>query len=169
METDSRGNLGMTYINREAVESMAKRVAEWGCGNGSEECPEMLLALRDRLDELQAERDSYRAVLDGAEYRDIDGIGKAPVEQCRALGELAKERTLKIKERGYQQGLDAALIVMDGLCKKYAEATYQTKAGREQNAAKCYLAGEAYELIRALKPHTLESAKAHAAEQENEK
>lgn len=42
----------MTNITREAVEAMADRVADWGCGNGSIEAPAMLRALLARVDEL---------------------------------------------------------------------------------------------------------------------
>lgn len=49
-----------------------------------------------RAVEIQAQRDNYRAVLEGAEYRDIEGIGRNSVEDSRLIGETAKACTLDI-------------------------------------------------------------------------
>ena len=54
----------------------------------------------DLLRALLAERDAYRAVLSGAGYSDIDGIGKNTIEQSRVLGvEVAKRIIAVIAER----------------------------------------------------------------------
>jgi len=47
------------------------------------------------LDTMQAERDSYRAVLVGAEYGDIEGIGKQIPETSRLVGATVKWMTMQ--------------------------------------------------------------------------
>jgi len=116
----------MSDISREAVERMARDIGDWEKGFGRKQASDMLRALLARVGELEASMLKQK-------------------EDSYARGHIVGHR------KGCQQGLDAALSVLDRLCKKYAEATYETKAGRKQNAAKCYLAGEAYELIQALK------------------
>ena len=49
---------------------------------------------RAEVQALRAERDSFRAVLEGAGYGDIDGIAKNTVEQSRLLGETVMHLTL---------------------------------------------------------------------------
>lgn len=51
---------------------------------------------REAVPALSAERDAFRAVLEGAEYGWIDGIAKKSPEQSYALGVEVKERTLGI-------------------------------------------------------------------------
>lgn len=57
---------------------------------------------RDRLRE---ERDRYRAVLEGAEYNDVDRLGGYPVECCRELGRQVAALTRGLAlERGVLPG-----------------------------------------------------------------
>ena len=53
-----------------------------------------LAEARAEVKALRAERDSFRAVLEGAGYGDIDGIAKNTVEQSRLLGETVMHLTL---------------------------------------------------------------------------
>lgn len=52
--------------------------------------------LADQLAAMTAERDAYKAVLQGAEYEQVDRIGALPVEVARQLGEAAAQRTKEI-------------------------------------------------------------------------
>lgn len=45
-----------------------------------------LRAQAERIAELEAENASFRAVLEGAEYREIDDIAKQDPDMCRMLG-----------------------------------------------------------------------------------
>ena len=49
---------------------------------------------RAEAEGLRKQRDAYRAVLEGAEYREIDAIGKMPVGEAHYLGLFAKAATL---------------------------------------------------------------------------
>ncbi|MFG6524441.1 hypothetical protein [Sulfitobacter sp. M23508] len=66
-----------------------------------------LRAQAERIKELEAERDAFRAVLEGAEYREIDEIAKQDPDMCRMLGaavasltksEIAKTRNDALRE-----------------------------------------------------------------------
>lgn len=66
-----------------------------------------LRAQAERIKELEAENTSLRAVLDGAEYREIDAIAKQDPDMCRMLGmavasltksEIAKKRNDALRE-----------------------------------------------------------------------
>jgi hypothetical protein len=58
------------------------------------------LAAKDaELARLTAERDSFRAVLEGAQYREIDTIATNTVEQSRALGEAVMQATMSASAR----------------------------------------------------------------------
>uniref|UniRef100_A0AAU6W2Z0 Uncharacterized protein n=1 Tax=Pseudomonas phage Touem01 TaxID=3138548 RepID=A0AAU6W2Z0_9VIRU len=80
-----------------AVEENARRfVACWNvCDGISTEVLE-LNATAGGIATLERQRDNYRAVLEGAEYRDIEGIGRNSVEDSRLIGETAKACTLDI-------------------------------------------------------------------------
>lgn len=52
--------------------------------------------LKQQLAAMRAERDAYKAVLQGAEYEQVDRIGALPVEVARQLGEAAAQRTKEI-------------------------------------------------------------------------
>lgn len=52
--------------------------------------------LSRKLTAAELQRDNYRAVLEGAEYRDIDGIGTNIPADSRLIGEKTKQGTLAI-------------------------------------------------------------------------
>ena len=58
--------------------------------------------LQGQVEAAQAERDRYRAVLEGAEYDNVDKLATESVEFCRSLGALVAKMT-KDLERTYQQ------------------------------------------------------------------
>ena len=47
----------------------------------------------ETLEKVKAQRDAYRAVLEAAGYRDLDGIGNSSLEHCKYLGALARKLT----------------------------------------------------------------------------
>lgn len=69
---------------------------------------------------LRAERDSFRAVLVGAEYPDVETTAKNTVEQSLLLGKLVASRTRKIAAE--RDALRADKEKLEGLVETLAEA-----------------------------------------------
>ena len=80
----------MTDTSKEAVEAMAVRIADWGCGNGSIEAPAMLRALLDERDEAEARAEGSRVVL---------GAAMAQLDKSAALRDTAIERYTALAEK----------------------------------------------------------------------
>jgi hypothetical protein len=80
-----------------------------------------LTSLRAVVTDIAAERDSFRAVLEAAQYREIDTIATNTVEQSRALGEAVMQATLAANARtvnavaAYCELLDRAKTLEDAL------------------------------------------------------
>jgi hypothetical protein len=75
-----------------------------------DDAADMLEALRAALTAMTAERDSFRAVLEGAKYGDIDAIAKNTVEQSLMLGAAVKDLTLKAIARA--EAAEATIVQM---------------------------------------------------------
>lgn len=73
-------------ISPEVVERYAKLLDTGELQVAQPFCAEILRAQAERIKELEAERDAFRAVLEGAEYREIDEIAKQDPDMCRMLG-----------------------------------------------------------------------------------
>ncbi len=106
---------------------------------------------------LRAERDSFRAVVEGACYGDIDGIAKNTVEQSRALGEAVMHLTMRQGKRaeaaeaaraeGVAEGMRAALAILNDEVVKSLNrsddlASYCKVAGRAAAAILAASGGE---------------------------
>jgi hypothetical protein len=78
-------------------EANARRLAAcWNVCDGISTSVLELNATAGGIATLERQRDNYRAVLEGAEYRDIDGMGTNRPADSRRIGEEAKLVTLAI-------------------------------------------------------------------------
>ena len=60
------------------------------------------IELEAEITRLTAEVERYRAVLEGAEYRNIDNLKNESVEKCRAIGAMAALLTVQLRTRAEQ-------------------------------------------------------------------
>lgn len=95
-----------------------------------------LPSLTEALARVEAERDRFRAVLEGAEYANIDEIPKLSLDQCQWLGRKVGDMT--------KSALADRALLMDQ-CQAYVRTGNEVLA--ERNAAQAQLA-EAVGLLR---------------------
>ena len=109
-------------ISSEAVERLAARLPE----NYKEAVTELrendeiaasiaLRAQAERIKELEAENASFRAVLEGAEYREIDDIAKQDPDMCRMLGMAVASLTKSEIDKTRNDALREIEVAADNL------------------------------------------------------
>lgn len=69
----------------------------------------MKLYTQADIDQLIHERDNYRAVLEGAEYRNLDNIGSGPRRQADELGRVMAKMSKAVIQSAGEAGQRAIL------------------------------------------------------------
>jgi hypothetical protein len=93
---------GKAYILRQCLSDMTS------CGGFRwPESGEVSKAVADRIEELEAENASFRALLTAASYGDIDGIAKQPPDVSAFLGQTVANLTISLRARA--EAAEAAL------------------------------------------------------------
>lgn len=95
-----------------------------------------------RIADLEAERDAFRAVLEGAEYGDLEGIAKQGPDMNRMLGMEVKRLTVNQINRAKTARNDALREAADWCAKNTMEIPMRQA---DRKYAGMFAAGDCYE------------------------
>jgi len=89
----------------------------------------------DRIEELEAENASFRALLTAASYGDIDGIAKQPPDVSAFLGQTVANLTISLRARA--EAVEAALATARADALREAVAWHIREAENAMGALHC--------------------------------